>query len=153
MGDPRKRTVKEGECAAIWTMSGKRKLIIGPQRVRMLWSHVRFLDRYVADDTQYLLVQFRDGPKENHRGPIAIFCDPCIHEKMEVVNAFKLAANEAIVVYTEEWRSMQLSGSACEAQPQSRASASAALVADGDVSKEIGRASSPAESGALSTSP
>lgn len=64
---------------------------------------------------------------------------------------------------------MQLSGSACEAQPQSRASASAALVTDGeklltpggkdaanangDVSKEIGRASSTAESGALSTSP
>ena len=44
-----KRTVKEGECAAIWDMSGKRKIILGPQRVRLWFSHVRFLDRHVAE--------------------------------------------------------------------------------------------------------
>ena len=43
-----KRTVKQGECAAVWSASGKRKVVEGPQRIRLWWSHVRFLSRSVA---------------------------------------------------------------------------------------------------------
>merc|ERR1719378_568814 len=96
-----KRTVKEGECCAVWTASGERKLKEGPQRVRLWWSQVRFLDRYVADGNQYLEIQNRDGSREHLRGPVALFFDPCQHEKMEVREAVKLAANEAVVVYKE----------------------------------------------------
>ena len=96
-----KRTVKEGECAAIWTPSGDRKMIEGPKRVRLWFSHVRFLDRHVADGSQYILCQFRDGRKEHVRGPAAIFFDPCVHQLLEVHDAYKLAANEALVVYAE----------------------------------------------------
>ena len=96
-----KRTVKEGECAAIWTPSGDRKLIEGPQRVRLWFSHVRFLNRYVADASQFLSIQYRDGRKEHVRGPVAHFHDPCMHQSIEVCNAYKLAANEALVVYSE----------------------------------------------------
>jgi len=96
-----KRTVKEGECAAIWTPSGDRKLIEGPKRVRLWFSHVRFLDRHVADGTQYLDVQFRDGRKEHVRGPAAHFFDPCVHQVMRVADAIKLETNEALVVYDE----------------------------------------------------
>lgn len=73
----------------------------GPQRVRLWFSHVRFLDRHVADTNQYLVVQFRDGSKAHHRGPVALFFDPCIHEKVELRDAYKLAANEALVIYNE----------------------------------------------------
>ena len=97
-----KRTVKDGECAAIWLADGRRKLVEGPRRKRLFLSHIRFLDRYVADQNQYLLMQFRDGHKEHRRGPLAVFFDPCIHEKVEVKEALKLGANEAIVVYNEE---------------------------------------------------
>lgn len=96
-----KRTVKEGECAAIWGPSGKRKLIQGPQRIRLFFSHVRFLDRHVADQNQYLRVQFRDGRKEHHRGPQAWFHDPCVHLAISTHDAFKLSANECMVVYRE----------------------------------------------------
>ena len=96
-----KRTVKEGECAAIWTPSGNRKMVEGPKRVRLWFSHVRFLDRHVADGSQYILCQFRDGRKEHVRGPAAIFFDPCVHQLLEVQDAYKLAANEALVVYAE----------------------------------------------------
>ena len=71
-----KRTVKEGECAAVWLASGKRKIVPGPERIRLWWSHVRFLDRHVADQNQYLKVQYRDGRKEHRRGPLALFFDP-----------------------------------------------------------------------------
>mmetsp|Transcript_11605 Transcript_11605/g.23634 ORF Transcript_11605/g.23634 Transcript_11605/m.23634 type:complete len:460 (-) Transcript_11605:207-1586(-) len=97
-----KRTVKEGECAAIWTPSGDRKLIEGPRRVRLWFSHVRFLDRCVADASQFLSVQYRDGRKEHVRGPVAQFKDPCVHQSMKVCDAYKLAANEALVVYCEK---------------------------------------------------
>ena len=63
---------------------------------------VRFLDRYVADASQFLSVQYRDGRKENVRGPVARFNDPCVHQSMAVKDAYKLAANEALVVYCEK---------------------------------------------------
>jgi len=97
-----KRTVKDGECAAVWTASGVRNIIEGPRRVHLWFSHVRFLDRQVAGQNEYLLVQFRDGRKENFRGPLALFFDPCVHQAITVKPAFKLDANEAIVVYKEE---------------------------------------------------
>lgn len=67
----------------------------------MWFSHVRFLDRHVADQNQYIKIQYRDGRKEHRRGPLAIFFDPCSHVEMRVVDAYKLAANEALVVYRE----------------------------------------------------
>ena len=96
-----KRTVKEGECAAIWTPSGDRKLVEGPKRTHLWFSHVRFLDRHVADPSQYLSVKFRDGRTDHRRGPVALFFDPCVHETMGVQDAYKLGANEALVVYAE----------------------------------------------------
>ena len=97
-----KRTVKEGECAAIWNMSGERKKIEGPQRVRLWFSHVRFLDKHTADQSQYLVCQYRNGRREHMRGPISLFFDPCVHQLVECRDAYKLAANEALVVYNEK---------------------------------------------------
>lgn len=99
-----KRTVKDGECAAVWAPSGERTLVVGPKRVHLLFSHVRFLDRHIADQNQYLLIQNRDGRKETVRGPVALFFDPCRHQLITKHDAFKLSANEAIVVYKEEER-------------------------------------------------
>lgn len=94
-----KRTVKQGECAAIWQANGKRKLIEGPRRKRLWFAHVRFLDRFVADQQQYLEIQYRDGNREHRRGPIAVFMDPCVHQSVQVKNAYMLGANEALCVY------------------------------------------------------
>jgi len=97
-----KRTVKEGECAAVWSPSGVRTCHIGPQRVRLFFSHVRFLNRHVADQNEYLAVQFRDGRKEHHRGPQSWFMDPCVHISITTHQAWKLSANEVLVVYREQ---------------------------------------------------
>jgi len=123
-----KRTVKEGECAAIWTASGQRKLVEGPCRTRLFFSHVRFLDRHVADQNQLLAVQYRDGRCENHRGPVALFSDPCVHNKMEVKEAYKLAANEALVVYREQPQQPPLvEGTTLDAAAGSTAGSNAAV--------------------------
>jgi hypothetical protein len=65
-------------------------------------SDVRFLDRYTADQNQYLVVSFADGRKQHVRGPSSIFLDPVVHKSIQVVEAVSLNAFEAIVVYREQ---------------------------------------------------
>ena len=95
-----KRRVKEGECCAVWSASGQHRLVYGPKRVWVWRSDVRFLDRYVVDERQYLEIKFRDGRKEHVRGPTALFLDPVTHESIAVRDVISLNAFEAIVVYT-----------------------------------------------------
>lgn len=116
-----KRTVKEGEAAAIWTPSGRRHVYEGPRRVRLWWSHVRFLNRSVADHHEYLVIHYRNGSREHRRGPCAMFIDPCIHQSIECVKAYKLGANEALVVYREN------SSDGSKAEPTTAAAADVAL--------------------------
>lgn len=126
-----KRTVKEGECAAVWLPSGRRNLVPGPRRVRMYFSHVRFLDRHVADQSQYIQIQYRDGRKEHRRGPLALFFDPCVHQEMKVHNSFKLAPNEALVVYREQY--------ATTSEPECATASGKARVGESDVGNHVER--------------
>eukprot|EP01006_Ploeotia_vitrea_P008955 TRINITY_DN21173_c0_g1_i1.p1 TRINITY_DN21173_c0_g1~~TRINITY_DN21173_c0_g1_i1.p1 ORF type:complete len:421 (-),score=66.87 TRINITY_DN21173_c0_g1_i1:152-1414(-) len=97
-----KRTVKEGECAAVWNLSGEYRVVQGPKREWLFCSRVRFMDRHVADEHQYLVVQYTDGRKEHLRGPISLFEDPVRYQSIRVENAVKVDAFEVIVVYTED---------------------------------------------------
>ena len=118
-----KRTVKEGECAAVWLYNGTRKVVEGPQRIRLFFSHVRFLDRHVADANQYLAVQYRDGRKEHRRGPSATFMDPCIHISIQTYDAFKLSANEVLIVYRELQAEQQTAQPLVKGEPMAMAAA------------------------------
>ena len=96
-----KRRVKDGECAAIWNRKGEVRNVVGPKLVRVFLSDVRFLDRFVANQNQYLVVCFRDGRKEHVRGPSALFLDPVVHKSVEVKEAISLNTQECLVVYRE----------------------------------------------------
>ena len=52
-----KRTVKDGEAAAVWDVNGRHTEIVGPKLVRLWWSQIRFLDRFTASPEQYLIVR------------------------------------------------------------------------------------------------
>ena len=79
-----KRTVKEGEAAAIWDLWGRHRLVIGPSRERLFFSTLCFLNRHVALPHQYLRVYHRSGSVEHVRGPVALFEDPVLYDKIEV---------------------------------------------------------------------
>jgi len=96
-----KRRVKDGECCAIWDSMGRVRNVVGPKREFIYWSDVRFLDRFVANQNEYLVVEYRDGRKEHVRGPVSLFCDPVLHKRVQVQEAISLNAFEAIVVYRE----------------------------------------------------
>jgi len=96
-----KRRVKDGECVSIWNHRGEVRSIVGPKLVQIFFSDVRFLDRFVANQNQYIVVCFRDGRKEHVRGPTALFLDPVVHKAIEVKEAISLNASEVLVVYRE----------------------------------------------------
>merc|ERR1719267_150801 len=75
-----KRRVKDGECCAVWNSQGQVRNVVGPKREWIWMSDVRFLDRFVANQDQYLVVCFRDGRKEHIRGPASFFLDPVLHK-------------------------------------------------------------------------
>jgi len=58
--------------------------------------------QHVADQGQYLMVQYRDGRVEHIRGPVELAFNPFEHVKITTNAATRLAANEAIVVYRKE---------------------------------------------------
>ncbi len=95
-----KRTIKDGECCGVWDAAGNYKVLLGPQRKWFFFSRICFQDRMVADSHQYLEVKYRNGKKENIRGPKALFEDPVIHESINVMNAVTVDAFEVIVVYS-----------------------------------------------------
>jgi len=94
------RTIKDGEAAAIWNQQGKQTQIIGPRRVRLWFSTIRFLTRYKAESHQYIIVKHRDGRREHIRGPAVLFGNPAYHDEVSVKDAILLKSDsEFIVVY------------------------------------------------------
>eukprot|EP00930_Biecheleria_cincta_P002762 TRINITY_DN103761_c0_g1_i1.p1 TRINITY_DN103761_c0_g1~~TRINITY_DN103761_c0_g1_i1.p1 ORF type:complete len:391 (+),score=76.12 TRINITY_DN103761_c0_g1_i1:69-1241(+) len=85
-----KRTVKDGEAVAIWDQYGRHHQVIGPARCRLWWSTIRFLERHVAESTDYLRVRHRDGTVEHVRGPTVLFENPVYHLGVSVEKAIQL---------------------------------------------------------------
>lgn len=95
-----KRTIKAGEAAVIWNSYGTSRLVVGPSLQRMWWSYIRFLDKFRATGNQYLVVHYRDGRTEHVRGPVQLFQNPVVHEKIEVRDAVHLkSSKQALVIF------------------------------------------------------
>lgn len=97
-----KRTVKDGEVCSLWTLEGKQKVITGPKRQWIWRSSVRFLERVVAHQHQYLVVQHVNGVLEHVQGPKTMYVDPVQHVNIEVRDSVSVDSFEVLVVYTEQ---------------------------------------------------
>lgn len=97
-----KRTIKDGEAAAVWNRLGVHRQVVGPRLTRLFFSTIVFLDKRVAGPNEYLLVRLVDGTVNHIRGPITLFENPVLHQKIEVKQAYSLSsASECIVVNRE----------------------------------------------------
>ncbi|CAJ1959987.1 unnamed protein product [Cylindrotheca closterium] len=92
------RTIKDGEAAAIWNRSGEHSQIVGPKRILMFYSTIRFLTRFKAEADQYLKIQHRDGTVEHLQGPVQMYLNPSFHDTISVNDGIKLKENEVIQV-------------------------------------------------------
>lgn len=96
-----KRTVKQGECAAIWDDKGTCSLVLGPRRVWAFFSTIRFLTFHRAGKQEYIVVNFKDGRQENIPGPRTMFENPVEHTSVFVKSAIQVSNSEALVIYRD----------------------------------------------------
>jgi len=102
------RTIKDGEAAAIWNVRGVHRQIIGPRRVYMYNSTIRFLTRHKAEAHQYIRISHRDGRVEHKYGPAVLYQNPAFHDLVEVRDGIRLhSENECIVVYNSGLRGFE----------------------------------------------
>ena len=92
------RTIKDGEAAAIWNRNGVHTEIVGPRRVQLFFSTIRFLSRFKAESNQYLVVKHINGRVEHLRGPTALFQNPAIHDEVLVVDGLHLKSSSEFVL-------------------------------------------------------
>lgn len=92
------RTIKEGEAAAIWNSKGVHKQIVGPRRVQLFFSTVRFLTRHKAESHQYLVVKHRDGRVEHIRGPVQLYQNPAFHDDVFVKDGIFLKSSSDFIL-------------------------------------------------------
>lgn len=96
------QTIRQGERVAIWNKHGQVEIIDGPKRLFLRGKTTENLRRYAAGNDEYLAVTYKDGRKENIRGPKDIWFDPIQHQNIAIQKAFAIDANEAIVIYRRE---------------------------------------------------
>lgn len=95
------RTIKDGEAAVIWNSQGISRLVVGPQRVTLWYSTVRFLDRCKAEAHEYLKLRYRDGRVEHIHGPISMYINPALHDAVEVKQGVQLGTkDDCITVFS-----------------------------------------------------
>ena len=94
-------TVEEGQRVLVVERSGKMSVAEGPARILRWGRRFRSMDHYVAYPGEFLIVRYRDGRQEHLPGPAHCWLDPRIHLSVEKEEAVQIAAEEAVVVYTE----------------------------------------------------
>jgi hypothetical protein len=101
------KTIPQGDRVLVWDRSGNARLVDGPTRVTLFGQRVQPIERHAAGPEDFLIVEYKDGRKEHHRGPTALWLNPVSMEKIHVASMMKLDANEAIVVYRPAGASVQ----------------------------------------------
>lgn len=94
-----KRTVKDGEAVVIWDRNGISREVIGPKLVTWIWfSTIRFLDRCVANERQYIAIEFTNGKVEHRKGPDVVWENPVKHNSVTVHDAIQLLTDKDFIV-------------------------------------------------------
>ncbi|GFH55968.1 hypothetical protein CTEN210_12444 [Chaetoceros tenuissimus] len=79
-------------------MNGEHVEVIGPKRVRLFFSTIRFLTRFKAESNQYLVVKHRDGRVEHIKGPTAMYCNPSRHDEILVKDCIHLHSKSDLIL-------------------------------------------------------
>lgn len=148
-----KRTVKQGEKAIYWNLSGRAKRVLGPKRIRLFMSTIQFCTRYTAREDEYLVIEHVGGRTEHVQGPAMAFKDPILHTTIRVERAVRVEAGEAVIVYSrvrsgdsgEDQEAVDAANAAAlaiaqelvEATPATLKSASSAAISQCDKNDEV----------------
>mmetsp|Transcript_27564 Transcript_27564/g.42387 ORF Transcript_27564/g.42387 Transcript_27564/m.42387 type:complete len:285 (+) Transcript_27564:63-917(+) len=96
------RTVKDGEAVAIWNGKGEHTQIMGPRRIWLWYSSVRFLSRHKAEAHEYLRVKYTNGNIECIQGPTFIYENPVHHDEITVHEGIDIPSSEDFIVVMDK---------------------------------------------------
>ena len=91
------KTIKEGEACIMTNIVGKSKIINGPKTLLNIGTF-QMLDRFIANPGQTLRVNKIDGSIITHKGPICLFLNPLVDEKIIIDDIINIDENKAILV-------------------------------------------------------
>jgi hypothetical protein len=95
------QTIDDGQRVLMKRPNGTMEVLVGPQRVWRGWRTFMPMPHYVAHPGEYLAIRYRDGRQEHAFGPAELWFDPRIHQELEIREALQIAAQEAVVVYSQ----------------------------------------------------
>jgi len=97
------KTVPVNEKALVTFQDGTNKIVTGPALVFKPLRNIQILRKYLADQNQYLRVQYIDGRTEHIPGPHCLYLDPTQHKAADVVPGIYLDGNDSLVVYKRDY--------------------------------------------------
>jgi len=84
-------------------MNGSHKLVVGPKLQRLFFSNIKFCDRHIASEDEFLRIEYLDGRSEHLEGPRSAFFNVAEHRKITVMKIITLGgAGEGVVVYSRQ---------------------------------------------------
>lgn len=93
-----KRTIKDGEKCIIFNRYGQHSIVSGPKLQYLFCSTIRFLEKFIASPTEYLVVRNQDGTIEHLPGPLVMYENPMIHQSIEKKSAIILNHDEVLLL-------------------------------------------------------
>jgi hypothetical protein len=96
------KTIRKGERAAIWYINGKVKMVDGPKMLLLYNQKIDMLKLFTAEPDEYISIKYKDGRKQNLRGPVSVWFDPVAHNFIAVEKLINIEENEALVVYVQK---------------------------------------------------
>jgi hypothetical protein len=96
------KTIRKGERAAIWYIDGRVRIVDGPKMILMVNQKVERLRLFTAEPDEYISIKYKDGQKQNLRGPVSVWFDPVMHNFVSVEKLISVEENEALVVYVQK---------------------------------------------------
>ncbi len=102
-------TVLDGQRARVIENDGRVSIVVGPKRVYRGGRVIQAMLHYVAHPGEFLIVRFHDGRQEHLVGPAELWFDPRVHATVEKEDALPIASKEAVVVYSRDGASGDVS--------------------------------------------
>lgn len=94
------KTIPDGTASAVWDSYGSMSIESGPQSLFLFNKSIQEnLPRYTADPSQYLVINHKDGTKENIPGPSFVYFDPSKYESIIVMEALTIEPGMAVFIY------------------------------------------------------
>ncbi|KAL3847254.1 hypothetical protein ACJMK2_018175 [Sinanodonta woodiana] len=101
-------TLDVGEQALVYDLHGSARIEDGPKRLFLWREKLVMLARHSANQNEYLVVRHKDGRVEHVKGPCVLYKNPIAHLSVEKKEMISLDANEALVVYRTDVKTMDV---------------------------------------------